>query len=133
MGWDYIDGNNDYEFEVDKFFSIGELIDVCNQNPDCVVYFVGTQMAPGKLGSWRGSYDIPAIEPIYEDRTGKQVARQLEEDLKKTHYGYKGGEYKYCADSEFYISPYGSAREYKVAKAEVVDGELILYTKLDPY
>lgn len=137
MKYDSINGNTYGDEENVKFFTIGDLIDICNQHPTKIVRFFETQYSVGDLGSWRGSYDIPAITPEYEDRCGEQIAKSLQDALKEKHYGYKGGEYTYYATEEFYVAPYGSAAEYKVVKAEVetVDGEemLVLYTKLDPY
>lgn len=138
MNYDIVNGGYyDNEYEEIKFFTIGDLIDVCNRNPEKVVRFLGTVLSIGELCSWRGSYDIPCITPEYEDKTGKQIAEELEKALKEIHVGYKGGNNKYYPEDEFYVASYGSAAEYKVVKAELEeiygDEILVLYTKLDPY
>lgn len=132
--WDVIDGSSDYEEEDYKFFTIGDLIKVCEENPSLPVYFVGTEASPGELGSWRGSYDLPSIDPVYNaNYTGREVADNLKRGLEETHYGYKGGEYKYEEDDQFYVAEHGLSSEFKVVKAEVGDRELILFTKIDRY
>ena len=133
MQYDLINGSFGMEDEVVEFFTIMDLIKVCQEHPSLVVRFLGTNMSVGVLGSWRGSYDIPAITPSHTDKTGAEVALELVEALKCSHWGYKGGEYRYTKDDEFYIAPHGCSHEYKVVKAVVEDGELVLYTKLDPY
>ena len=132
--WDIIDGSSEYDEEDYKLFTIGDLIKACEANPSLPVYFVGTEASPGGLGSWRGSYHLPAIEPVYHaNYTGREVAYKLKQGLKETHYGYKGGEYDYCEHDQFYVAEYGCSSEFKVVKAEEFDGKLILFTKIDPY
>lgn len=132
--WDIIDDSSGYDEEDYKFFTIGDLIKVCEANPSLPVYFVGTGASPGELGSWRGSYALPAIEPVYNaNYTGREVADNLKQGLKETHYGYKGGEYKYYEYDQFYVAERGYASEFKVVKVESIDGKLILFTKIDPY
>ena len=133
MEYDLINGGHDYYSEPMKFFTIMDLIKVCQEHPTLVVRFLGTNMSVGVLESWRGSYDIPAITPNHTDKTGAEVAIELAEALQDSHWGYKGGEYRYTKDQEFYIAHHGCSHEYKVVKAEVEDSELVLYTKLDPY
>jgi len=116
-----------------EFFTIGDLIEACENHYQLPVIFLGTSLTVGNLGSWRGSYDLPSIEPIPAPRVAGDIANSLRQQMTETHYGWKGGEYRYYGDDEFYVAPSGNADEYKVVKAAVEDGTLILYTKLDPY
>lgn len=134
MIYDVLGGDEYNDCERTQFFTIGDLIQACIDNPNLPVRFLETQYTVGELGSWRGSYDIPAI--TYDsctDKLGYQVATELKVSLKEKHCGYKGGEYIYHAEEEFYVSRYGYCEEYKVVKAVVEGGFLVLYTKKDPY
>ncbi len=133
MNYDTIDGNYRSEDWYINFFTIGNLIGICRQHPDKVVHFLGTNRSPGELHSWRGSYDLPAISTSWEDKTGEIIAEELTAALKEVHWGWKGGQYHYNQDDEFYIAESGNSSEYKVVKAELEDDILVLYTKLDPY
>jgi len=133
MSYDIIGGGNLNTYETPSFMTIGELIHVCNHNPTLVVKFLETDYTVSSLSSWRGSYDLPSISYESGAKTGKQVAAEIKAELKETHYGYKGGQYKYTANQEFYVANCGSSSEIKVVKAEVEEGVLVLYTKLDPY
>lgn len=133
MKYDTIDGGYESDDQYVEFFTIKDLIDVCKQHPNNVVHFLGTDRSPGELGSWRGSYDLPAISTTWDEKTGSVIAEELTAALKETHWGWKGGEYCYHEDQEFYIAESGSSAEYKVVKAELENDVLVLYTKLDPY
>lgn len=132
--YDYIDGSSGDDENEYSFYTIGELISVCGFYPNAEVRFVGVDATVGNLGSWRGSYDLPAISPLYgEVKTGKQVAEQLIKELEETHCGWKGGDYKYHHAEEFYVAERGCSSEYKVIGYEINNQELILLTKIDPY
>ena len=136
MQYDIINlGGSISDDESVEFFTIGDLIEACENHPHFPVIFLGTSRTVGDLGSWRGSYDLPSIEPTRTStpRKGGEIADTLRKQLTETHYGWKGGEYRYYGDDEFYVAPSGSSDEYKVVKAAVEDGTLTLYTKLDPY
>lgn len=134
MGYDIIEfGGSISDGESVEFFTIGDLIDACENHPHLPVIFLGTGRTVGNLGSWRGSYDLPSIEPIPALRIGADIANSLRQQLTETHYGWKGGEYHYDEGEEFYVASAGSSAEYKVVKAVVENGTLVLYTKLDPY
>lgn len=132
MGWDvvghYYETQDNYDF-----FTIQDLIGLGNKYPDHVFKFVETNYSPQRLMSWRGAYDLPAIEYGVETKTGKEIAKFLTEQLNETHYGYKGGEYNYRVSDEFYVASYGCSDETKVVGHEVVGDEVILLTKTDPY
>ena len=83
--------------------------------------------------SWRGSYNLPAIDYDTDEATGEEIAEDLLNSLKMEHYGWKGGEYKYARSDQFYISERSRCEEYKVCGFRIQDGEVVLLTKLDPY
>lgn len=137
MGYFTIDGEDLTEDYL--FYTIGDIIGVCDEYPDLKVTFVGTHYTVGDLHSWRGDYGTPALEYdsfISEDDclTGREVANKLKEQLKKTHYGYKGGE---CTFREYdvpYIAEYGSCGyEISVCSHEVNGNFLVLNTAKNPY
>ena len=134
MQYDIINlGGSISDDESVEFFTIGDLIEACENHPHFPVIFLGTSRTVGDLGSWRGSYDLPSIEPIPAPRIAGDIANSLRQQLTETHYGWKGGEYHYDEGDEFYVASAGSSAEYKVLKAVVENGTLVLYTKLDPY
>lgn len=133
MRYDIIDNNSEDFYETPEFFTIGQLIDVCKKHPENIVCFLSTELSPGELCSWRGSYDLPAITTSRYAKKGSVIAEELTAALKEKHHGWKGGEYYYNEDQEFYIADSGSSAEYKVVKAELEEDILVLYTKLDPY
>ena len=134
MIYDVLSGETYNDGERTSFFTIGDLIQACIDNPNVPVRFLETQYTVGELISWRGSYDIPCITyDSGKDKLGYEVASELEAALKEKHYGYKGGEYIYYDNDEFYVSRYAYSEEFKVVKAVVEDGFLVLYTKKAPY
>lgn len=131
MQYDII-GSGTHE-DYPEFFTIQNLINVCNKYPNHLFKFLETDLGVGELGSWRGSYDLPAITYQSEKKSGKQIAQELTVALGEKHYGYKGGEYSYQSSDEFYVSADGSASEFKVVQAVVEGDFVILYTKISPY
>lgn len=131
--YDIINGGKSYQ-SLD-YFTIGALIALLNYHKNKHVKFLETDLTIGKLCSWRGSYDIPCItyEYSYEGKLASVIAAQLEESLERVHHGWKGGEYRYSRDDEFYVAERGTSQEYKVVKAEIEEGVLVLYTKIAPY
>lgn len=126
---------NSYEDEP-EYFTIETLISLCKQYSNFKFKFFDTDYTVGDLCSWRGSYDIPSITYITGNKTGKEIAEQLEEQLKQKHHGYKGGENTYYPDDVFYVSLWGSCQEFKVVGFEVdKDSEdtILLMTKIDKY
>ncbi len=117
-----------------NFFTIKDLIGLAKQYPDHKFKFLDTDYTVGDLGSWRGSYDLPAIEPeLGTYKTGQEIAKALTDQLIWTHCGWKGGEYKYCEDMEFYVAQQGTSREFKVVGFKEEDDFIILLTKIDKY
>jgi hypothetical protein len=115
------------------FYTIGKLIELCDQHPEKVFKFVGTNYSPNELGSWRGSYDLPSIDYTLDDKTGVEVSKKLSDGLEESHYGYKGGEYTYYSDEEFYVAEYGISDNIRVVGYEVEGNQVTLLTKRDPY
>lgn len=128
--YDLVGGDVYQEYD---FMTIGELIDLCDKNPDKNFKFVGTDVGPQELSSWRGVYSLPAIEYDENLKNGSELSAQLTEDLGKEHYGYKGGEFTYYEYDEFYVANYGSSEEIKVFGVQIESDEVILLTKRDPY
>lgn len=75
--------------------TIGQFELLCIENPDLKVNF-----APYEAGSWRGVY---AEGCIFVNRNSESCLSEMLPfitELKTyTHYGYKGGEYKYNDDT----------------------------------
>lgn len=135
MQYDFISGESSDDYEEVKFFTIGDLIELCKSNPTCKFRFAEAHATVGDLISWRGSYDLPCITPLwYKDfQTGEVIAGRLHKQLHEEHSGYKGGKYKYLERDEFYVADSGSAQEYKVVGYTRENGVVTLLTKLDPY
>lgn len=131
MSYDIIDGGtSEEEYE---FFTIGNLIDLALDNPDKVLQFIGTCYSPDALHSWRGDYSMPAIDYTTEPKTGSEISKVLLQGLDRVHIGWKGGDYRYTRNDQFYVAHRGCADEYKIIGCEI-DGDLVvLLTKLDPY
>ncbi len=134
MMYDIIGSGVTYE-KRPEFMTIGNLIELCLDNPDKTFQFVGTDYTVGYLHSWRGSYDLPAISYKEGADTGEVIAQRLLHALTETHRGWKGGEYKYTRGEEFYVAEKGCSEDYKVCGYEIDESieEVILLTKLDPY
>lgn len=134
MQYDIVGSSVSYE-KLPDFMTIGNLIELCLDNPEKTFRFVGTEYTVGYLHSWRGSYDLPAISYEEGSDKGEDIARGLLHALTCTHYGWKGGEYKYTRTEEFYVSKEGCSEEYKVCGFEIDEsiGEVLLLTKRDPY
>jgi len=58
----------------------------------------------GKCDSWRGSYDELCFSPIKNISIHDMLAN-AKNALKKTFYGYKGGEYTMSPFTEIHIEP----------------------------
>ena len=134
--YDIIGQHEEVEYESFSFFTIGDLLEVLDSNPDIRVKFYGSGYSIGDLHSWRGVYSLPAISYSQNtiDKTASDFSQEIKQSLQETHYcGWKGGDYNYDKDMEFYVSEEGNSEEYKVVKAAVENDELVLYTKLSPY
>lgn len=127
--------NGDTSFQPESYFTLGELIDLLSDHPNRYVKFLETDLTVGHLCSWRGSYDIPSVtyEHSSKGKLANTICAELAYALTQAHHGWKGGEYRYTRDEEFYVSEKGTSQEYKIVKAEIEDEVLILYTKIAPY
>lgn len=117
------------------YMTLGDVVNICTMYPEFTVEFSDGR-GVGRLMSWRGSYKIPSLEFSDEISTGREVAQNLIEDLEKTHYGYKGGEYRYYRSDEFYVSSYGSwSNQEKVSEFQVSeqDQKIVLFLELVEY
>lgn len=132
MQYDIIGGAIMDEEDI-KFFTIGNLIELCLEHLDKTFRFIGTDYTVGHLHSWRGAYYLPAIGYLEGRYTGREISQRLLRELTETHCGWKGGDYTYTSNNDFYVSLMGYALEYKVCGYKVYEGEVVLLTKLDPY
>lgn len=135
MSYDILPGGyEDYENEVQKVFSIGDLLNAFESTSATCVQFIGTTYTLGHLHSWRGSYDIPAFDYEEDYKSPREVAEEIRAALKEIHYGWKGGEYQYMVDDVPYIAHRGSSgEEHKIVDVKNEGGTLYLCTKIIPY
>jgi len=130
---DYHIIGGDTKEEAVHFYRIFDLIELALCYKKHNFRFLGTDYSPKEITSWRGSYSIPAIEYCDEKINGKDLAKILKKGLSSVHTGYKGGDYQYTDDEEFYVAKYGCSEEYKVIGYENKDSEIILLTRIDRY
>lgn len=131
--YDSISGNTEYPLDP-EFYTLNQLRHLMIDHPDKLIKFVGAEeYTVGDVRSWRGSYDIPSIEPLVGERTGKEIYEILCERIGNTMIGYKGGEFSINGGDEFYVAHYGDNSYHKVVGYDIRDNDLILNTKLDPY
>lgn len=115
-------------------YTIEKIIEVCERYSGMDVYFgaiksndgyyaIAEGYSVGDLGSWRGSYNLPAIEPCVEIRKAGDVAKDLIRDLGYTHEGYKGGEYFYVKNDIPWVSFYGQCAQFQVCGHFITDNE----------
>lgn len=139
MDYDVIHWHGIYKCEVEgrlmvrPSYTLGDLLSLCDKYPDRLFRFLGTPASVGDLHSWRGSYDIAAIEPTGEKKTGQEIGTTLTQQLTKVHHGWKGGEYRYDESDVFYVAHKGSSEEYQVVGYELTDTDVVLITKIVPY
>ena len=130
----YVAIDNHQSVQGDDWHTLGDLIDLCRGYPEHKVYFIGTNYSPQSLISWRGSYHNPAILASSSVLNGNEVATKIEKELQETHYGYKGGEYKYYEGDVFrVVLSESSASEYSVDGYKVVGDCLYLNTNINEY
>lgn len=132
MTYDTVGG--DYEkIEYKKPYTIGDLLQELDNSPANSVRLLGTNYTLGTLMSWRGAYDHPAFDYLVEHKSPSQLASEIRYSLQQEHTGYKGGEYWYYPEDEFYVSAYGQASEYKIVDVKTEQSILYLCTKIVPY
>ncbi len=131
MDYDIIGG--DTKSEKMHFYRIFDLIELAEIYKGHNFRFLETNYSPKEIISWRGSYDVPAIDYCTDKISGKELAKVLKKGLSSVHTGYKGGDYRYSNDEEFYVAQRGRSEEYKVVGYENRDNEIILLTRIDKY
>jgi len=129
--YDIINGCVEDSYE--RSFTIGDLLRELENSNANSVRFIGTDYTVGALHSWRGSYNIPALEYEKGYKSPQQLAEEIRTGLRETHYGWKGGEYSYTEDDTFYVAQRGSSSEYQVVDVKTEQGILYLCTKIVPY
>lgn len=129
--YDIINGNVEDSYE--RSFTIGDLLTELDNSNANSVRFIGTDYTVGSLHSWRGSYNIPALEYQTGYKTPQQAADIIRAGLNQTHCGWKGGSYDYFEDDTFYVAQQGSSSEYQVVDVKTEQGILYLCTKIVPY
>lgn len=129
--WDIINGGVEESYQ--RSFTIGDLLTELDNSNENSVRFIGTDYTVGCLHSWRGSYDIPALEYETGYKSPQQVAEEIRKALEETHCGYKGGDYKYTEHNTFYVAQQGRSSEYQVVDVKTEQGILYLCTKIVPY
>lgn len=115
-------------------YYLTNLISNRNLYPQHEFKFIGTQLYPNSIISWRGSYDIPALLAGYDPKIGAEISDFIYRQIEKIHTGYKGGEYGYALDDEFYVvtCPSSSAH-HAVNGYKVNDGVVWLITNIKEY
>ena len=124
---------DDYQPLDAKPYTLGRLMELCNEFPDSYFTFIETECTVGDLHSWRGNYEIPALTYEHGRKIGSIIYAEISEALKEAHFGWKGGEYKFSEEQEFYLSHRGMNEEYVVVGYSVVDDDVILLTAISPY
>ena len=131
MDYDIIGG--DTKSEKVHFYRIFDLIELAKSYKKHNFRFLETDYSPKEITSWRGAYDIPAIDYCTDKISGNELAKVLKTGLSVSHEGYKGGDYSYDDDEEFYVASYGCSEMYKVVGYENKGNEIILLTRIDNY
>ena len=129
--YDIINGGVEESYE--PSFTIGGLLTELDNSNANSVRFIGTDYTVGSLHSWRGSYNIPALEYETGYKSPQQVAEIIRAGLNQTHCGWKGGTYIYFEDETFYVAQEGYSEEYQVVDVKTEQGILYLCTKIVPY
>lgn len=124
MGYVAIDSNYEIKDEND-WFSISDLIRLCDDYPDHKFVFIGTDYSVGELISWRGSYDLPAILARTGIKKGCEISVKLSDGLNEKHYGYKGGEYIYYNEDVFRVVLCRSSSAYHSVDGYHVVGDVV--------
>ena len=107
-----------------------------------LIYFDFGETAPGRLTSWRGSYDELAItfnDPDRPERTGyygyvQTTAVDLLAMLKdalapgRTFTGWKGGEYRMTRDTPVWVAQWGQSSSTAVVGVREADTSIVIDT-----
>lgn len=96
--------------------TIGLLIDELGEIEDKekIVIFDFGGFYPGRIHSWRGAYDYPALS-FHGDYNEAPSVQDLISELRQSiltgtiHIGWKGGEFCYDENSRLFVSAVGEA------------------------
>lgn len=106
--------------------TIGQMIDVLRRkdpSKDMSLDFVHLRPT-AKIHSYRGIYHDAAIGwQNGGDCKISELLAALEKSLTETHYGYKGGEYRFDNDTPVWIANHNEAGQ--TAVVDIVDGVYI--------
>ena len=116
-----------------NFLTFAEVVAICTQYPNKYFRFEDTEYYPLSIKSWRGSYCLPSMDYSCTPVNGKDLSELILKEIDEVHEAWKGGEYTYDLDDEFYISEFGRCEEHKIVGYRNVGHEIILLTELDPY
>ena len=90
-------------------------------------------------GSWRGSYDLPAIsyEPVDHTSTSytiTEIINNINSSQGKEVTGYKGGEFTLSMNDIIYVANYGSSND-STAIVDIIEenGLVVCITQTDMY
>jgi hypothetical protein len=115
------------------FYTFQDLVDVCGKYPEKLFRFKETDYYPNSIESWRGVYSLASMDYTNTPKTGDEVANTILTEIEQEHTAWKGGEYSYSLNDDFYISEFGRCEEHKIYGYEVNETEVILLTEYDPY
>lgn len=119
------------EMEVYHFFTLFDLLNLAHKYPNRRFVLCETEIGVSGVGSWRGSYSAPSIQPTMDVTMGKQIAEELVDAIGGYMKGHKGGTFPINGGDEFYISKFSMAEQYKVVGYTTVGKVVSLLTKLD--
>lgn len=102
-------------------WNLGALIDAiasCPMADECWITFDWAFCKPGRIQSWRGSYDELAINWVQEGDYYAKSAHEFLEELKecdgKTYTGYKGGDFTMSRETPLWVSNYSETGNTQV-------------------
>lgn len=115
--------------------TIGEVIESLKRaKPDLGVAFAFGYVVPTTVASWRGIYAEAALGYKYDGlSTGRPKVKDVLKELKKaidgrTYCGWKGGDFKYTAETPLHIDNPGEYSSTELIRVEVTDWLVTLHT-----
>ena len=124
--------------------TIGQLIKLLNKaDLEHRVYFDFANCIPDSIASWRGIYAEPALgwcpsgySASNTDRKNCTVGELLEmlnEALRETYIGWKGGEFQYNLDSPLHVDNNGDCTHTEISNVRILRDWVILETSSSEY
>ncbi len=99
--------------------------------PDASVVFDDElRHAPGRFHSYRGYYEMIAIDYSNEDMPVSEFLEKIQDAIGETFEGYKGGNFKMNRQTPVWASEYGASSGIGVIGVENIDGYCVLKTCL---